>query len=203
MWIEKVEQIKKNQYKIFLDSGQIFCVNGKEKKRFHLEENQELSDLDYQEIVSELLEKKAKVKVITLLAKQDYTEKELRNKLLSAFYPEQVIQKLLMEMKQRGYVDDLRYAQHYIEQKSSKMSKLKLQIQLRNKGIEKEIFSSLLEEQNIDEAEQIKKYIESKFRNVSLQDRKEKYKVYQFFARKGYSSEEIFRVLEEVERGEE
>ena len=87
-------------------------------------------------------------------------ELKIRTKILPEITDENV-QKVIVRLKERGYVDDEKFAKFFVENKNQKkgISRRRLELELKNKGISAEIIEKVFSENPRDEAEEIKKII--------------------------------------------
>ena len=89
--IYKIEEYKKNRKLVYLDEGTpAFCLYTKEIKKYELAEGSIISEEVYGKIV-ELLSKRARERCLYLLESMARTERQLRDKLKDAYYPEEAI----------------------------------------------------------------------------------------------------------------
>ena len=77
MVITKIEPITKAKSKIYTDEYISFVLYNKEISRYHLAEDTVLAEDVYQEIIDEVLMKRAKLRAMHLLQKMDRTEQQL------------------------------------------------------------------------------------------------------------------------------
>ena len=95
MIVTGITAITKSRSKVFLDGEFAFVLYKGELRRFHLQEGSEISQRAYEEIMKEVLPKRAKLRAMNLLTKKDYTTAKLREKLMEGGYPEMIIQEAL------------------------------------------------------------------------------------------------------------
>jgi regulatory protein len=102
----------------------------------------------------------------------------LRERLVS----ESVIEKVISECLESGYIDDKEWVDAFVRgQKRKRVGPEMIRMKLVQKGVD----PSLMEEE-VDESAQIRDLLESRFRNRNLRDYKEKQKVIAALMRKGY-----------------
>lgn len=150
MLITKITPINKKQFEIHLDNELAFILYKGELRSFGMQEGEELADEDYNKIVNEILPKRALLRCGHLLEKRDYTEAELVQKLKMSKYPESAIAYAIGKVKGYGFINDLRYAERYIECYISKKSINYIKGKLFQKGIKKDIIEQAL--QNIKDS---------------------------------------------------
>lgn len=144
------------------------------------------------------MQKRAKLRCMHLLEKRDYTEKELRQKLITGKteYTQEEMDIAIDYVKSFHYVDDGRYACKYIEAMNSRKSRRQIEQELYQKGVDRDLVQAAFEEVGeIPEEEQIARWMEKRHFDPTQADLKEKQKMYAFLARKGFRSEHIQRAM--------
>ena len=198
MQILQIIPLDKKRFKLLLDNGIAFALYKGEIKTLALEEGSELSPGQYQEIYSEILMKRAKRRLLYLLGKMDRTEAQIRQKLQQGCYPEEIIDNAMSYAKDLHYLDDARYARNYVRSHRGKKSWEKIRMDLRSKGIQRELADQALEMECPSENEQelILKWAQKKNYSRETATPKEKQRMYQFLMRKGFHSDDILHVLD-------
>lgn len=88
---------------------------------------------------------------LRLLTRKAYTEKALREKLLSRF-SELEVEEALARLKGYGYLDDLAFARTFVEARRAKYGPLKLKALLRARGFSEEVVEAVLPSAAVEEA---------------------------------------------------
>lgn len=148
--------------------------------------------------MEEELSKRAKLRALRLLEMKDRTEAELRQKLKEDGYPEEMIDVALQYVKKFGYVEDNRYAENFIQSRRNSKSKREIQVALYQKGLDREVVQSALENcyDGEDETATIRRILEKKrYHQEEATDRDRK-KMYAYLSRKGFRYEDIQQVLQ-------
>ena len=186
----------KKKVMICLDNGDSFVLYKGEAAKLSLFENEVVDDTKYQQIMTEILGKRATKRAMHLLEQQERTEKQLRDKLAQGGYPKQCIEQAIAYVKSYHYVDDYRYATVYIRYRQEKESRQKLTQKLMMRGISKDIIMQALEEEFVtDECEQIKELLKKRHYDPDNADEATRRKTAQFLMRKGLKSRDVFRVM--------
>ena len=81
MVVTRVEAVTKTKYKVYVDGQFAFILYKGELSRFHIAEDQELSQESYEKIRTEVILKRAKLRAMHLLNDMWRTEAQLREKL--------------------------------------------------------------------------------------------------------------------------
>jgi len=186
----------KKKVSICLDNGESFVLYQGEAAKLSLFEKEVFDDTKYQQIMTEILGKRAIKRAMHLLEQQERTEKQLRDKLTLNGYPQQCIEMAIAYVKSYHYVDDYRYATVYIRYHQEKESKQKLTQKLMMRGINRETIQQALEEEFVaDECAQIKELLRKRHFNPESADETERRKMAQFLMRKGFKTRDIFRMM--------
>ena len=187
---------EKGRVQICLDNGETFDVYKGEAYRLSLFETNSLTEEQYQQILREVLGKRATKYAMHLLERQERTEKQLRDKLEQQGYPETCIEQAVAYVKSYHYIDDLRYASVYIRYHQEKESRQKLMMKLMMRGVSKEDIELALEEEyQADESVQIEELLKKKRYNPDEADETSYRKMVQFLMRRGFHSSDIYRVM--------
>ena len=200
MEITKIQALTKQKYRIFLDGESAFAVYKGELSRYHLEEGAVLPPEVYEELVNRVLKKRATLRAMHILERTDKTEAQLRRKLEESEYPKEAVESAIAYVTSYGYLDDRRYAEHYIEGKKQGKGKARLKMELVQKGISREIIEEVLESTDFGETREMIRQIILKKRKTDIpMNEKEKQRLYGFLMRKGFSSSDILAVMREEE----
>ena len=200
MIITDIVEISKTKVKICIDNGVSFALYKGELKKYAIRQDSELSQGLYDTIMNEVLLKRAKLRCMNLLKSRDYTKYQLEMKLRHGFYPEEIIDTAMIYVSSYGYVDDVRYAQSYIEYAGQTKSKKQIENSLMRKGISKEnirqAYEQCAEEDSITEEEElIYKLLEKKHFDRQNATYEECQKMVGFLYRKGFVLDKIYKAI--------
>lgn len=195
MIVTEIVPVDKRRSKVILDEDFALVLYRGECNRFGIKEGEELSEDTYQEILKEVLFKRARERVLYLLKASDKTEQELVRKLKDGGYPKEAIDYAVGFVKEHRFINDEDYGKRYVEFNSSRKSEKQIQFELQRKGLDKEMIRDILKEQPVAEEAQIQAYIRKKRIDPKELDRKERSKVMASLGRKGFSYEAVNRVL--------
>ena len=201
MNVTKIEALTKTKFKVFLNGEFAFVLYKGELSRYGIKEDKELSEEIYHKIVDEVLTKRAKLRAMHLLEAMDRTESGLRSKLKDNGYPDIAIDRAIDYVKSFGYINDERYASNFIECRKDTKSRREIYALLLRKGIDKDIMDTAFEKayDGYDDGAAIKRLIEKKHVDVSTASREELSKLYGYLGRKGFSYEDIRKVVQSLE----
>lgn len=197
MTITRIKELTKSRYLITVDDEFTFVLYKGELRIYKVNMLSEMTDDIFHEIMTVVLPKRAKLRLLNLLQKKSYTEKQLKEKLEEGYYPVDIIKIAIDYVKSYGYINDQQFATDYYEYYKSSKSKSAMRRELIKRGIPNEYLEHLFEltEETADEEEiQIKRWLEKKHYSLEI-SMKDKKKLYDFLMRKGYSFDKIKQVM--------
>lgn len=200
MKVTQIVELSKSRSKVYIEQEFAFVLYKGELRLYHIREGEEIAEEDYHTIMHEVLPRRAKLRAMNLLKGREYTTSQLHRKLTQGFYPEQVIQQALDYVSSFHYTDDLRYAVSFITCHESDKSCRRIEQDLCSRGISKEMIAEAWlkwEEQGgvLNEQAIIARLLQKKHYDPENTDYKEQQKLFAFLLRKGFSGEQIKRVL--------
>lgn len=200
MIVTQMIGISRARYKVYVDGQFAFILYKGELREFGIEEEKEISESCYQQILTQVLPKRAKKRALNLLESRDYTSGQLREKLRQGDYPQACIDEAIDYVKSYGYVDDLRYAKDFITYHLEHKSRTRIGQDLMRKGIGRDIIEAAFEEleqsgTGQDEMAMIVKLLEKKKYDVRTASKQDKQRMYGFLYRKGFHTDAISRAL--------
>lgn len=203
MTVIRIQPISNNRYRIYTDEG-VFCVLYKsELATYDIVEGRVITDELCEQIKTEVLTKRARLRAMNLLMKHSFTEHKLREKLVEGGYPDDIVDDAIDYVVGYGYVDDCAYARDYIVSHSQDKSIRRLTYDLMAKGISKDIIDEVLRDtegtiDEVDEEAQIRRLLEKRRFVASLADPETIRKTCVFLTGRGYSADVIRRVLRDI-----
>ena len=200
MIVTQMIGISRARYKVYVDGQFAFILYKGELREFGIEEEKEISESCYQQIMTQVLPKRAKKRALNLLESRDYTSGQLREKLRQGDYPQACIDEAIDYVESYGYVDDLRYAKDFITYHLEHKSRTRIGQDLMRKGIGRDIIEAAFEEleqsgTGQDETAMIEKLLEKKKYDVRTASKQDKQRMYGFLYRKGFHTDAISRAL--------
>ncbi len=197
MQILKITEEKRGRILVHTDGVDCFPLYKKEAAAWGIAEGAELSREKWERLCGELLQKRAIRRAMYLLQQMDRTEAQLRRKLAEGHYPPELIDGAVAYVESYHYIDDFRYACTYIRFHQSQKSRLQLKLALLQRGVPAETAEHAIEEEYGDcEEELIQKFLEKKQYDPEQTDWKEKQKICQSLARKGFPISKIKRLMD-------
>lgn len=196
MLVTKMEEHSKNKKRIYIDDQFAFLLYSGEVSKYEIKSGHTITEAVYNEIINDIVLKRAKKRALYLLTSMDRTEKQLRIKLMQNEYTEDIIEQVLDYVKKYAYIDDERYVKNYIESHAERKSRQKIMSDLSQKGIDKEIISQKIDQYYLsDEKKIINQLLEKKKFNRKEATPKEIQRMFQYLLRRGFRLEDIKNVL--------
>ena len=165
-----------------------------------LKVEQELAEKQVEKIVRKAEFQKVYDKVLRFASLRPRSEKEFKI-WLSKYKVHQSLHKdLFNRLKRLDFLDDEKFARWWVDQRQNFRAKSVrvLKLELRQKGIEKNIIENVLAETTIDEEKIAKKlYEKNKYRWEKLSDFEARRKASAYFGRKGFGWDVIKKVIKE------
>ena len=138
----------------------------------------------------------ARRKALVLLTDMDRTEKGLLEKLQKSGFSPEAAKDALEYVRSYGYIDDARYAEHYVEVMQKKRSRRRMEYDLVRKGVPQERIDAAMDTQGPeDERPLIRELAEKKAKHMDLSNPKDFNRLAAFLSRRGFRSEDILSVL--------
>lgn len=194
MHITKIEKFGKSKVKIYIDEEHKFCLYSKELSKYKVNEDDELTAEEYEELY-QLNLKRSKKYALNVLKMMDKTRYEIVTKLRQAGHNDDIIEKTLEYIDNYNYIDDARYARQYIRYKRDYKSKREIKNLLLKKGVSKDIIEEALLEEYKSEETALKKAINKKIRGKDELSEKEKRRLMMNLYNKGFELDLIKKHL--------
>lgn len=199
------ERRRIRRYNIFLDGKFGFAADEDLVVEFRLVPGKVIDQVNLKGLLLEAEVGKLMERMYKLWNIRPRSEKEVRNyfkikgkELASDLTVDLVIKKL----KQKGLLDDKKFAEDWMEARSKKYGKNRIRQELYQKGIDKEIVNEVIE--NGENSEQIiQQALEKKLRIwKNLKALEFKKKAYGYLIRRGFEYEIVKKVIEKYIRRE-
>ena len=204
MQITKIEVQKKkqNRFNIYINDEFAFGVDEATLLKFALTKGTELTQDTIREIEQETQYQNAYQKALHFLNFKLRTAKEVYEKLEKLEVSDEVINQVLQQLMDHGFVNDQFYAESYVRENFALQKKgpKAVAFELKKKGVNDSIIHKALAE--FDEATQLDQAIEIAQKYVDRQGnvpvKTVKQKVYGFLMQKGYDLDIVQSVISEL-----
>jgi regulatory protein len=199
-----VQKNNKERYSIFVDDEFLIGVAEQTLIDFKLRKGVEVTPAMLRKIRRKEGRFKVKSYFIKRLGRRDHARKELFQKAIKKDYPKEVINNVLDELEEQGYLDETAFAEKFAADKSrhNKWGPAKIKAHLYKKGISRSVAENSIQKAFKDE--NLKEtftdlVLKRKRRFLREEDTyKRKKKVFDHLARKGYRPSDIYDHLDEL-----
>ncbi len=164
-----------------------------------------------EELLTESARRKMMNKALDLLSMRDYSRRELSDKLVTKAWEKkeqkdmdlgslkQQASDICDRLEELGLLNEERFARSYVDEliRRKHLSKSGLKTALIQKGVQRDIIETVLEEVDIDPVEQVRELLATKFKNRDFSDEKQKTRTVNALLRLGYRYNEIHAAMGE------
>ncbi len=191
---------------VFLDGDFAFGVHQDIVVKHRLQVGDEVTPEQRQEIERDEQYVQAKQRALDYLAHKPRTEEEVRRKLRRQDLPPAVIEDVVARLYELSYLDDEAYAQDYARNRfsSKKYGPDRIQRELVERGIDRHIaeetVADLFADRDVTAA--AREHAEKRWARLADEEdpRRRKQKLYRYLRRRGFTSDTIYPLLDELER---
>ena len=125
---------------------------------------------------------------LRLLARREHSQYELLTKLLKKSFEKIEIQSVIAKLNEKGFQSDTRFAESYARMRfNSGFGSLKIQYELKQRGIDEFDLQPVLTENFTDEQTLINQVYQKKYTNTVEITMKERLKHQRFLQQRGFS----------------
>ena len=192
-----------------LDGEYIATVNADYWFTCGIKSGSEVTPEQLEELLTESARRKMMNKALDLLSMRDYSRRELADKLVTQAWEKkeqkdmdlgslkQQASDICDRLEELGLLNEERFARSYVDEliRRKHLSKSGLKTALIQKGVQRDIIETVLEEVDVDPVEQIRELLATKFRNRDLSDEKQKTRTVNALLRLGYRYNEIHAAM--------
>ncbi|MCX6168032.1 MAG: regulatory protein RecX [Ignavibacteriales bacterium] len=197
-------QRKGNNVVIIFDDSEPVTIDYRTVLDNGLRKNDTIDEKFFEQLISESSFLKIKDTAFRLLGRRHHSTLELRNKLVKKKYQKAIIEKVLTDLTEKKLLDDEQFAVAYLEERSvkKKIGINKLKAELFKKGIDRKIIDKIL--LNVDSDLSYEQAFELAKRKCLFLQRKDldkaklKSKIFLFLNSRGFESELIMKVLNDL-----
>lgn len=142
----------------------------------------------------------AKKQCLNLLKQSDKTEMQLRRKLKEGGFPPFAVDGAIAYAASFHYIDDERYARNYLEMGGQKKSRKRMEMELLQKGIDREQIRRCLDEVENNEEEAAFSLLKKRAAGKDWTDERVQRRLFQYLAGQGFSYEIIRNCVRRYEQ---
>lgn len=196
MKIERVSRKDEKNVSVYFDNGERLILSEDTFFNSGLRKGDEISEDRFSFFIEQNILYHIKQRALSFLARRFHSERELLIKLKQKSYEERLLKLVLNELKEKSFIDDQVFANHFIEEKLKKKrwGKNKIRSALFSKGVSASIIDEVLKSFNSEEDQNEaafslaqKKY--EKLRMRESDERKLKQKIVSFLLSRGFDYE--------------
>lgn len=201
--ITKIESQKKrdDRVNIYIDEKFFMAIYKELVFTFNLKKGQEIDPNHLKSILDDEMYMKAKNKALSILSKASQSEKQIRQKL-SKDYEEDTIERVIEFLQKYKFVDDEDLASRIVNTNVNlnKYGKNKIKQNLYNKGIDKNIIETAIDDIDTDKEFENALYLGKKrYERLKNEDPRKAYqKIGNHLAYKGFNYDIIKKVLNKL-----
>ncbi len=194
MELTAAEPRRKGLVQLYIDGEPAVKIDNEVLLLSRIKPGDELTDEELHQLILDSDAHRAKEKALYLLEYRDHTKKELTEKIARTAASREAAEAAVDRMEELGLIDDDSYGRRYARELfvRKKYGPLRVRQELRQKGIDPELISELLEEYDDPEAftERIGEILEREYCGWR-EDEKVKRRAFSALQRMGYSYEHI------------
>ncbi len=195
MIVTAVKPLDRRRSKVFLNEDFAFVLYNGECRRFQIEEGAEITEDTRDRILLEVIAPRARERAFFLLKDRGRTSEEIRRKLKSGLYPEEITEETIRFLEEYHYLDDDDYMNRFLELYGKKKSRQELFRDLMKKGIDREKIREALREDPADEGEAIAEVLRKKNFRAEEASPEQRMKMSGYLFRRGFSQDEIRKAV--------
>lgn len=198
MVITDIKRSKKGNVLIFADNEYLTSLPPEVFLKSGLKKGGYIDEEIMQTILADSNKHKAKQKALELLTFRAHSKKELENKITRTV-GESAAQEAVEKMEELGLVNDLEFAKSYSLELAQRKyySAKRIEFELIQKGIEKDIIDKVFEDIYIDEEQNINAALSKKHLSMPL-DEKTKRRTIAWLQRLGYGLGQIISAIDNL-----
>jgi regulatory protein len=196
MRITAIKQQVKNpeRVSVFVDDKYSFSLSLDELLQQKIKNGDELGKGDIKRLQKLSADGKLKMRSLEWLLSRPRSTREFRDYLYRKKTDQALVDKLIKDFTDRGYLDDRKFGEWFVElQKRRQKSDRAVRAELFKKGIDRELTDELLESETEPEINRLKQLAEKKGRLPRYQ--KDPQKLTEYLVRQGYAWSDVKQVL--------
>ena len=200
--ITEIQKIGKGaRYRLYLDGNFYGIFEAEILARHSLKSGESYDDEFFENLKIENGDYACFDRGLSILEKGAKSEKMLRDYLKEKGYPKECIQRACDKLKSYGYIDDEAFCENFISIYKDVKSKRKMKMDLLVKGINENIIEEKLEELSEDDESEKCLNFALKFMKNREKDIKNKQKMFNHLASKGFGYGDIANAWREIVNG--
>jgi regulatory protein len=152
--------------------------------------------------LNELTPAQLRLAAMNLLARREYSAEELRQKLLQKSSDQDLVKQVIQKLIDDGLQSDERFTQAFTRMRLNQgKGSLKVRLELKQKGIAAQLINAYVKADNDQWQQALETLIQRRFSGHISSDPREKARQLRFLQSRGFTLEQIRRVVSYVEEG--
>jgi regulatory protein len=205
MKIVRVSRKDEKNVSVYFDNGERLILSEDTFYNSGLRKGDEISEDRFSFFIEQNILYHIKQRAFSFLARRFHSERELLIKLKQKSYEERLIKLVLNELREKSFIDDQVFADHFIEEKLKKKrwGKNKIRAALFSKGVSASIIDEVLKsfDSEEDQNEAAIGLVQKKYENLKKREtdnRKLKQKLIAFLLSRGFEYEISVEVVSKI-----
>ena len=177
--------------------GSSFFITQMQSLQFGVREHQELTESEFDQLRTQVLAQRCRLKAMDYLARREHGRRELELKLQQKNFPQEIIKTQLDDLAAENLLSDERFAEQYISSRQRKNPEgpLVLKMRLQQRGIDRAIAEDIVQQWFSDE-QSAHQAIAGAAQRIKRKSADNTVKLTQELRRKGFSSTAIREYLD-------
>ena len=195
-----------NRTSVFLDGEFAFGVHQDLVVKHGLRVGATLTPEEQRTIERDEQYVQAKQRALNYLAHKPRTEEEVRRKLRRQDAPDAVIEDVVARLYELNYLDDEAYATDYVRNRfaSKKYGPVRIRRELVERGVDRHVAEAAVADlfEDEDPVAAAREHAEKRWPQLADEEdsRRRKQKLYRYLRRRGFTSDTIYPLLDELEQ---
>jgi regulatory protein len=199
------QQNNASRVSVFLDGEFAFGVHEDLVVKHGLRVGRTLTPEEQREVERDDQYVRAKQRALDYLAHKPRTEEEVRRKLRRQDAPESIIEDVVARLYELSYLDDEAYADDYVRNRfaSKKYGPVRIRRELVKRGVDRHAAEAAVDAffDETDARAAAREHAEKRWSRLADEDpRRRRQKLYRYLRRRGFTSDTINPLLDELER---
>lgn len=192
--ITKIEAQKRNKDRvnIYIDEEFAFACSSELVYYYNFKKGKPANEKELEDVIKEDDYIKCKSSALKYIEKSLKTEKQVMDKLFSKEYGEETVSRVIIFLKEYGFVDDYRYCDMYIREKLNNYGRNKIKYSLLNKGVKESIVNLKINSIEENKEKEISyRLAEKKYKTIISREKnklKVYHKIWEYLMSRGYTS---------------
>lgn len=145
----------------------------------------------------EQMRRAARACALRVLSRREHSAYELAHKLRARGYASQLVEALVAELSQEGWVSDARYAAALVQDRFSRgYGPLRIRAELRHRGVDEALADSHLQWSDAEWSRHAQQLCAKRFGDCSAASRKEQDRRFRWLLNRGFTREQIRKLFQ-------